>query len=60
MLTSGLRMREGLKWKARSREVRVARTCNEKPDPKGHAQIANHIYQTVFGAKRHLTGYMVL
>lgn len=31
-------MREGLKWKARSHEERVARTWNEKPDPQGHAQ----------------------
>ena len=37
MLVTALRMREGLKWKARSHEVRVARTWNEKPDPKGHA-----------------------
>ena len=27
------RMREGLKWKAHSHEVRVARTWNVKPDP---------------------------
>jgi len=27
-------LREGLQWKARS----GARTCNEKPDPKGHAR----------------------
>ena len=26
-------MGEGLKWKARSHEVRVARTWNVKPDP---------------------------
>ncbi|MBC7686961.1 MAG: hypothetical protein H7211_02145 [Aquabacterium sp.] len=26
-------MREGLKWKAHSHEVRVARTWNVKPDP---------------------------
>ena len=26
-------MREGLQWKARSHEVRVARTWNGKPDP---------------------------
>ena len=33
-----IRMREGLKWKAHSHEVRVARTWNVKPDPQGHAQ----------------------
>ena len=26
-------MREGLQWKARSHEARVARTWNGKPDP---------------------------
>lgn len=34
MLQVGVLPREGLQWKARS----TARTCNGKPDPKGHAQ----------------------
>ena len=35
-------MREGLKWKAHSHEVLVARTWNVMPDPKEHAKKIDH------------------
>ena len=35
-------LREGLKRKARSQEARLARTCNGKPGPQGHAQQTKH------------------
>ena len=37
-------MREGLQWKARSHEARVARTWNGKPDPPaGGARQQNYL-----------------